>query len=421
MIDIRKLREDPDYFKQGARKKAFDVDIDAALKVDSDRRKLQATIDSRKKELASKSALMKKAYESSKESLQAELKSFSRKIKEDEQKLKDYEARLNQLLLAIPNPPMDDVPVGKDEEDNVEIKRVNTIPEFPFKPRDHVELGQRHGLFDIDRGVKAAGARSYYLKGDGALLENAIMRYAIDILVDRHFIPFNTPLIVKEECMVGTGFFPVGREDTYAIEKDELFLIGTSEVTLVSFHMDEILKEEDLPIRYAGYTTCFRREAGSYGKDVRGLYRVHQFQKVEQVVICRADYDEMRAFHEELLNNAEDIVQSLGLCYRVVEVCTGEMGMGQIKKHDIECYMPGRGGFGETHSCSSFADFQSRRSRIRYKTKEGKNIFPFTLNNTAVASPRLIIAIIETFQNEDASIRIPDVLVPYMNGKKIIG
>jgi seryl-tRNA synthetase len=221
--------------------------------------------------------------------------------------------------------------------------------------------------------------------------------------------------------MVGTGFFPVGREDTYAIEKDGLFLIGTSEVTLVSFHMDEILREDDLPVRYAGLTTCFRREAGSYGKDIRGLYRVHQFQKVEQVVICRADYEEMTTHHEELLSNAEHIVQSLSLCYRVVEVCTGEMGMGQVKKHDIECWMPGRGGFGETHSCSSFADFQARRSKIRYKSSKGQNVFPFTLNNTAAASPRLLIAIIENYQNEDGSITIPEVLVPYMNGKKRIG
>ena len=221
--------------------------------------------------------------------------------------------------------------------------------------------------------------------------------------------------------MVGSGFFPTGREESYSIEKDELFLIGTSEVTLVSYHRDEILEEEELPKKYAAFTPCFRREAGSYGKDVRGLFRVHQFQKIEQVVICPDDYDEMKKYHEELLSNAEDIVQSLGLPYRVVEVCTGEMGMGQIKKHDIECWMPGRGGYGETHSCSSFADFQSRRSRIRYRSKEGKNLFPFTLNNTAVASPRLLVALLESFQNEDGSIIVPQALVPYMNGRTKIG
>ena len=223
------------------------------------------------------------------------------------------------------------------------------------------------------------------------------------------------------EAMVGTGYFPTGREESYEIERDELYLIGTSEVTLVSYHYDEILSEDELPIRYTGFTTCFRREAGSYGKDVRGLYRVHQFQKVEQVIICRDDWQEMLELHDEILSNSEIIVQNLGLPYRVVEVCTGEMGMGQVKKHDIECWMPGRGGWGETHSCSSFADYQARRSRIRYKKKDGKNAVPFTLNNTAVASPRLIIAIMENFQQEDGSVVIPDVLRPYMNGRKTIG
>ena len=421
MIDIRKLRENPQHFKNGARKKRIDVDVDAAVVLDRERRKLQVSIDSRKKALGEKSRLIKEKSGAEREKLQSGLKSFSKEIKEDEQKLREQESLLNTLLLAIPNPPMDDVPVGKDDNDNVEIRRVNEPPGFTFEPRDHVELGLKHGLFDIERGVKVAGSRSYYLKNEGALLENALMRYALDFLTGRGFIPVITPVIVKEECMVGSGYFPTGRDEAYAIEKDGLFLIGTSEVTLVSLHMDEILKESDLPIKYAGQTTCFRREAGSYGKDVRGLYRVHQFQKVEQVVICKNDYEEMKRIHEELLANAEHIVKSLGLCYRVVEVCTGEMGMGQVRKHDIECYMPGRGGFGETHSCSSFADFQTRRSRIRYKSADGKNLFPFTLNNTAVASPRLIIALLENFQNEDGSINIPDVLVPYMNGKKVIG
>jgi seryl-tRNA synthetase len=421
MIDIRKLRENPQHFKNGARKKRIDVDVDAAVVLDRERRKLQVSIDSRKKALGEKSRLIKEKSGAEREKLQSGLKSFSKEIKEDEQKLREQESLLNTFLLTIPNPPMDDVPVGKDDNDNVEIRRVNEPPGFAFEPGDHVELGLKHGLFDIERGVKVAGSRSYYLKNEGALLENALMRYALDFLAGRGFIPVITPVIVKEECMVGSGYFPTGRDEAYAIEKDGLFLIGTSEVTLVSLHMDEILKESDLPIKYAGQTTCFRREAGSYGKDVRGLYRVHQFQKVEQVVICKNDYEEMKRIHEELLANAEHIVKSLGLCYRVVEVCTGEMGMGQVRKHDIECYMPGRGGFGETHSCSSFADFQTRRSRIRYKSADGKNLFPFTLNNTAVASPRLIIALLENFQNEDGSINIPDVLVPYMNGKKVIG
>ncbi len=421
MIDIKKLRENPGRFKEGARKKRVEVDIDSILKLDEMRRSLQGSVDSRRKELGQKSGAMKSASETERSTLQAELKEFSRSIKEDEGRMREIDERRNALLLLVPNPPMDDVPEGKDDDDNVEIRRVGDSPQFSFKPKDHLDLGLQHDLLDVERGAKVSGSRCYFLKNEAVFLENAIMRYALDFLYERGFTPFITPLFVREEAMVGTGYFPTGREESYAIERDELYLIGTSEVTLVSYHYDEILSEDELPVKYTGLTTCFRREAGSYGKDVRGLYRVHQFQKVEQVIICRDDWQEMSELHDEILLNAEQIVQDLGIPYRVVEVCTGEMGMGQVKKHDIECWMPGRGGWGETHSCSSFADYQARRSKIRYKKKDGRNAIPFTLNNTAVASPRLIIAIMENFQQEDGSIIIPEVLVPYMNGRKIIG
>jgi seryl-tRNA synthetase len=421
MIDIRKLRENPDYFRESARKKRFDVDIDAILALDEERRSLQASVDARRKELRDKSAAMKSASPEKRQALQGELKEFSQSIKQDELKMREVDERRNELLLTVPNPPMDDVPVGADEADNVQIRTHGEPPVFDFEPKDHVDLGLQHDLFDIERGARVSGSRCYFLKNDAVLMENALMRYALDFLGTRGFIPFTTPVFVREDAMVGTGYFPTGREESYAIERDELYLIGTSEVTLVSYHRDEILSEASLPLRYAGYTTCFRREAGSYGKDVRGLYRVHQFQKVEQVVICRDDWEEMLTLHREILANAEQIVQDLGLPYRVVEVCTGEMGVGQVKKHDIECWMPGRGGWGETHSCSSFGDYQTRRSKIRCKRADGGNTFPFSLNNTAVASPRLLIAIMENFQQADGSIRIPEVLVPYMNGMKRIG
>jgi seryl-tRNA synthetase len=421
MVDLRQLREDPDRFREGAQKKGFRVDVDGVLRCDEERRRLQAAVDRRRQDLGLKSARMKKVEGEERRKLQEELKSFSKAIKIDEIRLRQKESELEAGLLQIPNPPFEDVPIGKDENENVELRRWGDLPQFSFAPKDHVELGLLHEMIDIERGVKVAGTRSYYLKNEGAMLENALMRYAMDVLLERGYTPFTTPVLVREDCMVGSGFFPTGREESYSIEKDELFLIGTSEVTLVSYHRDEILEEEELPKKYAAFTPCFRREAGSYGKDVRGLFRVHQFQKIEQVVICSDDYDEMRKYHEELLSNAEDIVQSLGLPYRVVEVCTGEMGMGQIKKHDIECWMPGRSGYGETHSCSSFADFQARRSKLRYKSKDGNNRFPFTLNNTAAASPRQLIPIIENYQNEDGSITVPEVLVPYMNGKTKIG
>ncbi|HUT64979.1 MAG TPA: serine--tRNA ligase [Spirochaetota bacterium] len=421
MVDLRQLRDDPERYRVGAQKKRINVDIYAVLRIDEERRRLQASVDRKRQDLGLKSARMKKVEDEERKRLQEELKSFSKAIKVDEIRLRQKDSELEEGLLRIPNPPLEDVPVGKDESENVELRRWGEPPAFSFQPKDHVELGLMHDLIDIERGVKVAGSRSYYLKNEGAMLENALMRYAMDLLVERGYTPFTTPVLVREDCMVGSGYFPAGREESYSIERDELFLIGTSEVTLVSYHQDEILAEEELPKKYAAFTTCFRREAGSYGKDVKGLYRVHQFQKIEQVVICRDDYDEMQKLHHELLQNAEDIVQSLGLAYRVVEVCTGEMGMGQIKKHDIECWMPGRGGYGETHSCSSFADFQSRRSKIRYKSKEGKNLFPFTLNNTAAASPRMLVALIESFQNEDGSITVPEALVSYMNGRTKIG
>ena len=421
MVDLRQLRDDPERYRVGAQKKRIKIDIDAVLRIDEERRRLQASVDRKRQDLGLKSARMKKVEDEERKRLQEELKSFSKAIKIDEIRLRQKDSELEEGLLRIPNPPLEDVPVGKDESENVELRRWGEPPALSFQPKDHVELGLMHDLIDIERGVKVAGSRSYYLKNEGAMLENALMRYAMDLLVERGYTPFTTPVLVREDCMVGSGYFPAGREESYLIERDELFLIGTSEVTLVSYHQDEILAEEELPKKYAAFTTCFRREAGSYGKDVKGLYRVHQFQKIEQVVICRDDYDEMQKLHYELLQNAEDIVQSLGLAYRVVEVCTGEMGMGQIKKHDIECWMPGRGGYGETHSCSSFADFQSRRSKIRYKSKEGKNLFPFTLNNTAAASPRLLVALIESFQNEDGSITVPEALVSYMNGRTKIG
>jgi seryl-tRNA synthetase len=391
------------------------------LKLDEGRRALQASVDSRRRELSDKSSAMKSASPEKRKSLQRELKEFSRAIKEDEGRMREIDDRRNELLLLVPNPPLDDVPEGRDESDNVEIRRVGEPPKFSFEPKDHLDLGLQHDLIDVERGVKISGSRCYFLKNEAVLLENALMQYALDFLTERGFIPFSTPVFVREEAMVGTGYFPTGREESYAIERDGLYLIGTSEVTLVSYHYDEILSEDDLPLRYVGLTTCFRREAGSYGKDVRGLYRVHQFQKVEQVIVCRDDWDEMAKIHEEILAYSERILRSFGIAYRVVEVCTGEMGMGQVKKHDIECWMPGRGGWGETHSCSSFADYQARRSKIRYRKKNGGNAYPFTLNNTAVASPRLIIAIMENFQQDDGSIIIPDALVPYMKGIKKIG
>ena len=279
-----------------------------------------------------------------------------------------------------------------------------------------MELGELLDIIDIPRGVKIAGTRNYYLKNEGALLELAVCKFALDFLVARGFTPFLVPLMVKDDAMIGTGFFPGGEEQSYRIERDGLNLIGTAEVPLTAYHSGEIFEEAELPKFYAGFSACFRREAGTYGRDTRGVYRIHQFHKVEQVVICENDPEISRKMHNIILKNSEDILQALKLPYRVVTVCTGEMGQGQVYKNDIETWMPSRNNYGETHSCSTLHDFQARRLNMRYRDKHGNLKFVHTLNNTAIASPRILISILEIYQQSDGSVLIPEVLQPYMGG-----
>jgi len=275
-------------------------------------------------------------------------------------------------------------------------------------------------MLDVPRGVKVAGSRSYFLKNKAVFLEMALCRFVMDFLSTRGFTPMIVPQLVKEKAMQGTGYFPIGYDQAYSITEDELFLIGTSEVSLVSYHQDEIIPLSDLPLRYAGVSSCYRREAGTYGKDTKGLYRVHQFQKVEQVVFCEADYEKAEALHYEILGNTEAILQALELPYRVCLACTGEIGIGQIRKHEVETWMPSREAYCETHSCSTLGDFQARRSGIRYRDANGDMRYVFTLNNTGIATPRIFIPLLENHQNSDGSITIPKALRPYMNGVEVI-
>jgi seryl-tRNA synthetase len=293
---------------------------------------------------------------------------------------------------------------------------VGEPPKFDFAPKDHTELMTALDLVDWDGPRKFAGGRSYALKGLGALLEMAVTRLTIDHLVKKGFVPFIVPVIVKERALTGTGFFPLGREEAYAIPADELFLVGTSEVSLVSLHCDDVIDEKRLPIRYAGLSPCFRREAGAHGKDTKGLYRVHQFTKVEQVVICAPDEAIAEKEHYAILNNAEEVLRMLEIPYRVAIACTAEIGLGQTRKHEIESWMPSRKAYSETHSCSTLGDFQARRSNLRYRKEDGSLGHPYTLNNTAIASPRILIPLLENHQNADGSITLPKALVPYMNG-----
>jgi seryl-tRNA synthetase len=420
MLDIKYIRENSDKIKEAAINKLVNVDIDRLLEVDKQIISINKELDNLKEQRNKLSDNIKNLSDDERKKSIDYVRELKEKINILEEQINPLKDEFKQLMYLVPSVPYDDTPIGKDDEENVEIKRVGEIRKFDFEFKDHVTLAEDLDLVDIPRGVKISGSRSYFLKNDGLLLEMALTRYVIDKLIKKGFTPMSVPLLVKEDAMYGTSYFPTGRDQAYAITEDELYLIGTSEVALVSYHNNETFENiTNLPKLFCGLSNCFRREAGTYGKDTRGLYRVHQFTKIEQVILCEADYDIQYKLHDFLLNNAEEILNDLKIPYRVVKVCTGDMGNGQVRKHDIEAYMPSRDKYSETHSCSSFNDFQTRRSNIKYKDKDGNTKFCYSLNNTAIASPRILIPLLELYQNEDGSITIPDVLVPYMGKTKI--
>jgi seryl-tRNA synthetase len=324
-------------------------------------------------------------------------------------------------MLLVPNIPDASVPEGAGEEDNVEIKRVGTPRRFDFEPLDHVTLMTALGMLDLERAAKVAGSRSYILKGDAVFLEIGLMQFALYHVARQGFAPLSVPAMAREYCFVGNGQFPRGREQTYALPEDEEYLIGTAEVAITGMHTGEELREQDLPIRYVGYSPCFRREAGTYGKDTRGIMRVHQFYKVEQYIICRADHDESVRWHEALLGNAEDLVGLLELPYRVLNICVGDLGDAKVKGYDVECWIPSENRYRETHSDSYFHDYQARRADLRYRDAEGTLRYAHTLNNTALASPRTIIALVENHQQRDGTIAVPEALRPFLGGRATLG
>lgn len=346
----------------------------------------------------------------------AQAREIGARLETLEAELLQREEQRRALLLRVPNPVSADTPQGGSDADNVERRRCGEPPAFGFAPRDHVELGEMHALLDLQRGVKAGGTRSYVLKNAGALLHLAVQRLAVDVLMERGFELMDVPVIVRPEALARTGFFPGGEDQTYVLEGECKMLAGTSEVSLVSLYSDEFVDLKDGPLRLAGISPCFRSEVGSAGRDVRGLYRVHQFAKVEQVVICRGEAEESEAMLQEITANAERILELLELPYRVMAVCTGDMSLKTHKQYDIETWMPGRAAYGETHSASNLLDFQARRSNIRYRDGNGQTRFCHTLNNTAVATPRILIPLLENHQREDGSVYIPHALRKYMNG-----
>ena len=425
MIDIKLIQAKPEKFEKAAKDKGFEVDLHELLRLyrilrDSKKRLQDITTE--------KNQIGKAIPQLSGEAKQSALEQLA-KLKKDESafqtRVKAEQPKFDELMYLVPQPADDDVPLGKDDTENVEIRREGEIRQFDFEPKDHVQLGLDLGIIDIERGVKLAGTRNYFLKGDGTLLHWAVLQFAMDCMVKKGYVPLSVPLLMRDEVMRGTGFFPGFEEQTYRMEKDQLNLAGTAEVPLTAYHMGEILKAEELPLKYVALSSCFRREAGAAGKDTYGLYRIHQFDKVEQVVICKNSVEQSNKFHEEILANAEGIMRALELPYRVSNVCTGDLGRGQAKKFDIEAWMPSRNNYCETHSASKFYEFQARRMNLRYKesksqiaNRKSQINFCHTLNNTVIASPRILIPILELYQNADGSITIPKVLRPYMGGKK---
>jgi len=420
MLDKRFIRENPDAVKAAVRVKGIDLDVDELLHLDQAGRKLQHELDqaqarrkSSAKEYAQADEARRAALKTEHEELEAHLKSLRDQLAETNEKLQD-------LLLLTPTIPWAGAPVGPDESANVTIRTWGTPPEFDFVPLDHVDLLEQRGWADFARARKVAGERAYALTSELVLLERAVHSYAIDLLRGKDFTIVSVPSLVRQEALIGTGMFPAHREEIYAIPADDLYLAGTAEVALVGFHGDEILDHKRLPIRYAGISPCFRREAGSAGRDVRGLLRVHQFEKVEQFVICAADDEESDRWHAQLLGTAEELLRAFGLAYEVVECATGDMGAGKYRMNDINTWMPSLGAYRETHSCSSLHDWQARRANVRYRDGEGTVRFTYTLNNTAVATPRILAALVENFQTSDARVRVPAVLRPYLGGTELL-
>jgi seryl-tRNA synthetase len=421
LLDLKWVRENPDLIRDAAVRKRIHVDVDAFLAIDQKLRALQQSVEAIRASMkAASKELGRMSPEERDQALQGQ-KGQKAELKELEGKEQILRAEHQALALLLPMPPAADVPDGKDDLENVELSKIGQVPEFSFEPRSHIELGEMHGVLDIARGVKLAGSRNYLLLGELARLEQCVLQYALGHMVKRGFELVSVPSMVSYECMEGTGYFPGGEEQAYLAERDRLSLVGTAEVPLTSIHSGEVLAAADLPLRRVALSPCYRREAGTYGKDTKGLYRVHQFWKVEQVVLGPADQEWSIEEHQRMLGHATDLMVDFELPFRVVNVCTGDLGQGQVQKFDIETWMPSRGNYGETHSASRFYDFQSRRLNLRYKPQGGgKPLHVHTLNNTVIASPRVLIALLENHQLEDGRIRIPAVLQESF-GKEFLG
>ncbi|MFO0780682.1 MAG: serine--tRNA ligase [Candidatus Gracilibacteria bacterium] len=416
MIDLKQLIENPEKVKKAILKKRYGGDLDAVIAMDTERRKLMNEVEGLK---AQQNKSRRNSGSKDKTALLEESKTIKERIKKVEPKLEKLKVDLEAELLLIPNPTLDSVPEGT-EEDNKPIKTVGKKPVFDFEPLDHMELGKKWDLIDMETAAEMSGTRFYYLKNELVLLEFALLQFVVQKLVSKGFAPILPPVLVKEKAMVATGFFPADRNEIYHVnpEDDNLYLVGTSEVPLCMLHADKIVDPAKLPLRYMGFSSCFRREAGSYSKDTYGIIRVHQFDKIEMFSFCHPSKSE--AEHELILATEEEIMSELGFHYQVVNICAGDLGNPAAKKYDIEVWIPTQQKFRELTSCSNCTDYQARRANIRMKGEKGTEII-HTLNGTAIAMSRTLVAIMENYQQKDGTIAIPEVLQGYMGGRTHIG
>lgn len=436
MLDIKYIRENAEKIKEAARVKNIKIDINRLLEIDEKRKVLIQKSDelrAQKNEISGQTKGEKPSPELIKKS-----KTIKEALAEIEENLNPLEKEYVDLMYRVPLVPSKDTPIGKDDSENVEIKRWSPEKgdggdpkEFNFKFKDHIRLGEEMNLLDIERGAKTGGFRAYYLKNEAVFLHMGLMMLGLDLIQSKGFEPFIPPTIVKKEALLGSGHFPFDEESVYVINtlghtdgdikmegKDKKFLVGTAEPSILNYYRGETLAEKDLPKKMCGFSQCYRGEIGSYGKDTKGLYRIHEFMKIEQVVFCKNDYNESTKIQNDMISYSEELLQLLKLPYRVIQVCTGDMGAGKYRMFDIETWMPSRNAYGETHSASNLGDWQSRRLNIKIKSKNGETYYPHALNNTVIASPRILIAILENYQQEDGSIIVPEVLRKYLPGNQ---
>jgi seryl-tRNA synthetase len=419
MLDLKYIRENAQAVEENSRNRGVEVDVGLVVEL-ADRRSalIQELNELKQRQNQMAKSIGRERDEEARGMLIEESRALKEQLPSKERELHEVEERLREEQLKIPNMTHPDSPIGKDDTENVEIHRWGEVPDFSFVPKDHVDLGEHLGIIDFDAGAKTTGSKFYFLRGDAVLLELGLIRYAMDILTERGYQPTITPDLARDQMLVGTGFIPRGPEtQIYSVEDTDLSLIATAEITLAGQHAEDIIEERELPLRYAGLSHCFRTEAGSHGRASRGLYRVHQFTKVEMFAFSTPDQSE--DIHNEMVEIEERIFQGLGLPYRVVDICTGDLGGAAYRKYDLEAWMPGRNDFGEVTSTSNTTDYQARRLGIRYRREGGRPQLLHTLNGTALAMSRALISLLEIYQQEDGSVILPEALVPYV-GKKTI-